>query len=121
MVARVLEVRPMTGADLPLGIRLDSSLGRILPGSAAGTAMTTRDWPARWVRSLTLDDRDANATFRYVADLPHVREIALLGTSDPAFWKDRLAEDDLSPIDFGGRATRPDQRDRVPIPGRPVP
>ncbi len=51
-----------------------------------------------------MSNRDANATFKYAAVLPHVREIALLGTSDLAFWKDRLAEDDLSPVDFGGRA-----------------
>jgi hypothetical protein len=33
-----------------------------------------------------------------------VREISLLGTSDLPFWKDRLAADDLSPIEFDGQA-----------------
>jgi hypothetical protein len=56
------------------------------------------------VRSLNLSDRDVNATFKYIAVLPHVREIALRGASDLAFWQDRLAEDHLSPVDFGGQA-----------------
>jgi hypothetical protein len=55
-------------------------------------------------RSLTLNDRDAPSTFKYIAVLPHVREIALFGTADLAFWKDRLAEDDWFPLDFGGQA-----------------
>jgi hypothetical protein len=59
-------------------------------------------------RSLTLNDRDAPSTFKYIAVLPHVREIALVGTADLAFWKDRLAEVDLFPLDFRGQA-------RVPI------
>jgi hypothetical protein len=53
---------------------------------------------------LNLSDRDVNATFKYIAVLPHVREIALRGASDLAFWQDRLAEDNLSPLDFGGQA-----------------
>ena len=73
------------------------------------------------MRSLNLSDRDVNATFKYIAVLPHVREIALHGASDLAFWQDRLAEDHLSPVDFGGQAACPDQRHRVPVPGRPVP
>jgi hypothetical protein len=52
----------------------------------------------------TLNDRDANATCKYIAVLPHVREIALLGTADLDYWKDRLAEEDLYPLDFGGHA-----------------
>jgi hypothetical protein len=51
-----------------------------------------------------LSDRDVNATFKYIAVLPHVREIALRGASDLAFWQDRLAADNLSPLDFGGQA-----------------
>jgi hypothetical protein len=53
---------------------------------------------------LTLNDHDASATYKYIAVLRHVREIALRGTSDLAFWQDRLAEDNLSPRDFGGQA-----------------
>lgn len=49
-----------------------------------------------------MNDRDA--TVKYVAVLPHVREIALLGTSDLAYWKDRLAEEELLPTNFGARA-----------------
>jgi hypothetical protein len=56
------------------------------------------------VRSLNLSDRDVNATFKYIAVLPHVREIALRGTADLAFWKDRLAGEHLFPLDFGGQA-----------------
>jgi hypothetical protein len=53
---------------------------------------------------MTLNDRDENATIKYIAVLPHVREIALLGTADLDFWKDRLAAEDLSPLDFDGHA-----------------
>jgi len=53
---------------------------------------------------LTLNEHNTNATFKYIAVLPHVREIALLGTSDLAFWTDRLAGEDLCPLDFGGQA-----------------
>jgi hypothetical protein len=49
-----------------------------------------------------LSDRDA--TVKYVAVLPHVREITLLGTSDPAYWKDRLAGEEVIPTDFSARA-----------------
>jgi hypothetical protein len=31
---------------------------------------------------VTLNDRDANTTFKYIAVLPHLREIAVLGTAD---------------------------------------
>jgi hypothetical protein len=46
----------------------------------------------------------ASAGVKYVAVLPHVREIGLLGSSDLALWKDRLVEDNLSPTDFDGKA-----------------
>jgi hypothetical protein len=62
------------------------------------------DWPVKWEQSLPLNDRSAPANFEYIAILPHVREIALLGTADLPFWKDRLAEENLSPVDFGGQA-----------------
>ena len=51
-----------------------------------------------------MSDGDSNSTFKYIAVLPHVREIALLGTSDFTFWNDRLAEENLSPLDFGGQS-----------------
>jgi hypothetical protein len=48
--------------------------------------------------------RDVNSTLNYIAVLPHVREIAPPGTADLDFWKERLAEEDLSPLEFGGHA-----------------
>jgi hypothetical protein len=41
---------------------------------------------------------------RWAATLPHVREVSLLGTADLAFWRDRLREEDLAPLDRDGKA-----------------
>jgi hypothetical protein len=45
-----------------------------------------------------------NAAVRYIAELDHVREIALVGAADLAFWKDRLRPAGLHPTEFGGDA-----------------
>lgn len=41
---------------------------------------------------------------RYVATLPHVREVTLVGTADLAFWADRLRAEGLAPLAWEGRA-----------------
>jgi hypothetical protein len=43
-------------------------------------------------------------TVRFVAELTNVREVSLLGTADLAFWKGRLAKEDLLPAERDGRA-----------------
>jgi len=45
---------------------------------------------------------------RYVAELKHVREVSLIGTSDFGFWHDCLEAEELVPVrcanrDRGGR------------------
>lgn len=40
----------------------------------------------------------------YVAELPHVRDVTLLGTADLDFWTERLRAEGLTPLDEGGRA-----------------
>ena len=51
-----------------------------------------------------MDDHDPGEGVRYVATLPHVREVALLGTADRGDWADRLRGEGLSPADFDGEA-----------------
>lgn len=41
---------------------------------------------------------------QYVAELPHVREVSLVGTADLGFWTDRLRVEGLEPLDCDGRA-----------------
>jgi hypothetical protein len=41
---------------------------------------------------------------KFVADVAHVREVSLHGTADLAFWKDRLARDNLAPVEQDGKA-----------------
>jgi hypothetical protein len=43
-------------------------------------------------------------TIKYAAELSHVRDVSLLGTANLAYWKDRLAEEDLIPADADGKA-----------------
>src|SRR5262249_38325691 len=43
-------------------------------------------------------------TVRFVAELTNVREVSLHGTADLAFWKGRLAKEDLHPAEHDGRA-----------------
>jgi hypothetical protein len=50
--------------------------------------------------NVTLKDKP----IRWAAEVPHVREVSLLGTADLAFWNDRLARDDLQPAEKNGRA-----------------
>jgi hypothetical protein len=45
-----------------------------------------------------------NKTIRWAAELPHVREVSLLGTADLAFWRERLQKEDLLPAERDGRA-----------------
>lgn len=45
-----------------------------------------------------------STAIRYVAAPNHVREVTLRGTADLAFWKSRLAHDDLAPAVRGNRA-----------------
>ena len=45
-----------------------------------------------------------NSTIKYVAELKHVREVALLGTADLAFWRDRLRPAGLHPTEDEGGA-----------------
>lgn len=45
-----------------------------------------------------------NKPVKWVAELSHVREVSLLGTADPAFWKDHLRETGLVPTEKDGRA-----------------
>ncbi len=41
---------------------------------------------------------------KYVAQISHVREVSLLGTANLAYWRDRLAADELTPARQDGRA-----------------
>jgi hypothetical protein len=41
---------------------------------------------------------------RYVARLPHVREVSIVGTADLAFWADRLRAENLAPLAWEDRA-----------------
>jgi hypothetical protein len=43
-------------------------------------------------------------TVKWVANLSHVREVMLLGTADLAYWKDRLREEKLEPVERDGQA-----------------
>src|SRR5438067_2909034 len=45
-----------------------------------------------------------NPPIQYAAVLPQVREVSLLGTADLAFWKDRLAKEELVPAETNGQA-----------------
>ena len=45
-----------------------------------------------------------NASIQWAAKVAHVREVSLLGTADFAYWKERLAVDDLLPAEVDGRA-----------------
>lgn len=45
-------------------------------------------------------------SFKYVAELRHVREVALFGTADLAFWRDRLRPAGLHPTEGEGGAQR---------------
>jgi hypothetical protein len=54
---------------------------------------------------LTLNDHDASPGFKFVAVLPHAREIGLLGSADEVYWADLLRGQDLSPLERDGRAS----------------
>ena len=41
---------------------------------------------------------------QFVASLPHVREVSIVGTADLGFWVDRLKDHGLVPLDRGGQA-----------------
>lgn len=41
---------------------------------------------------------------KYVATLPHVREVSIVGTADLGFWADRLRSEGLAPLESDGRA-----------------
>jgi hypothetical protein len=41
---------------------------------------------------------------KYVAQVEPVREVSLIGSADLAYWTERLAADDLRPIEFEGQA-----------------
>ena len=41
---------------------------------------------------------------KWVANLPHVREVSILGLADLAYWKDRLRQADLVPAERAGQA-----------------
>jgi hypothetical protein len=43
-------------------------------------------------------------TIQYVATIPHVREVSILGTADLEFWTDRLRTENLAPLAVDGRA-----------------
>lgn len=45
-----------------------------------------------------------NKPVRYVAELAHVREVSLMGSADPVFWKDRLKAEGLVPVEEDGKA-----------------
>jgi hypothetical protein len=45
-----------------------------------------------------------NTSVKWAAELSHVREVSLLGTADLAFWKDRLQEEELLPVESDGQA-----------------
>ena len=42
---------------------------------------------------------------RWTAQLKNVREVSLLGSADLGFWQDRLADEELIPVNREGRAT----------------
>lgn len=44
------------------------------------------------------------ARVRYVAELSGVREVLLIGTADPAYWRDRVADLGLAPATMDGKA-----------------
>ena len=41
---------------------------------------------------------------KYVAEVSPVKEVMLLGLADLAFWKERLAAENLTPLAQGGQA-----------------
>jgi hypothetical protein len=43
-------------------------------------------------------------SIQYVATLPHVREVSLVGAADLGFWTDRLKAENLAPLEVDGRA-----------------
>jgi hypothetical protein len=43
-------------------------------------------------------------TIQYVATIPHVREVSILGTADLEFWTERLRTEKLVPLAVDGRA-----------------
>ena len=45
-----------------------------------------------------------STTPRYVATLPNVREVSLVGTADLAFWKAHLNDAPLAPVEAQGKA-----------------
>ena len=45
-----------------------------------------------------------STNIHYVAELKDVREISLTGTADLGYWKDRLAAENLVPVDYEGKA-----------------
>jgi hypothetical protein len=45
-----------------------------------------------------------NVPIKWAAEVAHVREVALLGTADLAFWKDRLLRENLLPAERDGQA-----------------
>lgn len=51
------------------------------------------------IESFTMD-----TAVKYVAKLSHVREVTLLGEAEPSFWRDRLREHDLVPVEEDGKA-----------------
>src|SRR5262245_31110424 len=44
------------------------------------------------------------APLKYVADVSHVREVALLGTANLAYWREHLAAQDLMPVEQDGKS-----------------
>ncbi|MDB5351409.1 MAG: hypothetical protein JWN86_2656 [Planctomycetota bacterium] len=53
---------------------------------------------------MTVKQLLSKTTPKYVAVLPHVSEIALLGRADLGFWRDRMKPDRLVPEEFDGKA-----------------
>lgn len=45
-----------------------------------------------------------NRQVQWAAKLDHVREVSLLGTAELAWWKDRLAAEELVPAEKDGSA-----------------
>ena len=45
-----------------------------------------------------------NPPVKWVAELPHVREVSLRGSAELAFWKDRLRKENLIPAEKDGKA-----------------
>lgn len=48
--------------------------------------------------------KDLHKDIKYVATLPHVREVTLVGSADLGFWTDRLRAENLTPLAHDGRA-----------------